>query len=109
MIAWRAFRNMLRAAARDPVWAIVAIILGPFRAAKYVFGVLIVALLVMLVLGFGTELLGNALGLSARNPIRAVLSLGAALVTLVAIFRMVTNPMINHFGDRPDATHGSAR
>jgi len=109
MIAWRAFRNMLRAAARDPVWAIVAIILGPFRAAKYVFGVLIVALLVMLLLGFGTELLGNALGLSAKNPIRAVLSLGAALVTLVAIFRMVTNPMINHFGDRPDATHGSAR
>lgn len=57
MIAWRAFCNMLRAAARDPVWAIVAIILGPFRAAKYVFGVLIVTVLVMLVLGVGTELL----------------------------------------------------
>jgi len=25
------------------------------------------------------------------------------------VFRMLTNPMIQHFGDRPDATHGSAR
>lgn len=109
MIAWRAFCNMLRAAARDPVWAIVAIILGPFRAAKYVFGVLIVTLLLMLVLGLGTELLCHAMGLGRKDPIRLVLSWGAILVTLVAVFRMVTNPMINHFGDPPDATHGSAR
>ncbi|AGI10517.1 type IV secretory system conjugative DNA transfer family protein [Xanthomonas citri] len=109
MIAWRAFRNMLRAAARDPIWAVIAIVIGPFRAAKHVFGVLIIAMLVMLVLGLGTELLADMIGLGPKNPIRAVLGLGTIFVTLAVVFRMVTNPMINHFSDRPNATHGSAR
>jgi hypothetical protein len=35
MIAWRAFLNMLRAAARDPVWAIVAVILNRISHAAH--------------------------------------------------------------------------
>lgn len=33
-LAWAAFKNMLRAAARDPLWAIIAIVTSPLRAAK---------------------------------------------------------------------------
>ena len=35
-LAWAAFKNMLRAAARDPLWAFVALVTGPFRAIGYV-------------------------------------------------------------------------
>ena len=38
--------------------------------------------------------------LSAARPI---------IVTAAFVFRMATNPMIRHFGDRPGDTHGSAR
>ena len=34
-LAWAAFKNMLRAAARNPVWAISSILMSPFRAGRY--------------------------------------------------------------------------
>ena len=34
-LAWAAFKNMLRFAARDPLWAIIAIVTSPLRAATY--------------------------------------------------------------------------
>ncbi|OAE41732.1 hypothetical protein A7J57_01310 [Agrobacterium tumefaciens] len=30
-LTWAAFKNMLRAAARDPLWAVLALIAMPFR------------------------------------------------------------------------------
>ena len=47
-LAWRAFRNMLRAAARDPLWAIIAVITAPFRLWQPVAGVLILIVLMLL-------------------------------------------------------------
>ncbi|WP_050452577.1 type IV secretory system conjugative DNA transfer family protein [Candidatus Burkholderia verschuerenii] len=108
-LAWAAFKNMLRAAARDPVWALVTLALSPVRAGKYLLGVLILTFVVVFALVCGAELLSSALGLGVNSPIRIGLSLGAVLVTFIAVFRMLTNPMIQHFGNRPDATHGSAR
>lgn len=34
-LAWAAFKNMMRHAARDPVWAFVALIVAPFRGGLY--------------------------------------------------------------------------
>ncbi|WP_170289503.1 hypothetical protein [Brucella pituitosa] len=34
-LAWAAFKNMLRAAARDPVWALISVILSPLRGGRY--------------------------------------------------------------------------
>ena len=62
MIAWRAFRNMLLTAARDPVWAIVSIVVGPFRAGKYLFGMLIATVIVLLILALGADLAGLSRG-----------------------------------------------
>ncbi|MEY2336416.1 type IV secretory system conjugative DNA transfer family protein [Acidithiobacillus ferrianus] len=109
MIAWRAFRNMLRAAARDPVWAIVSIVLSPIRAGKYMFGMIVATLIVLFVLSIGADLLSHVLGFRDRSPVHILLVIGAIVVTAIFVFRMPTNPMIQHFGDRPDATHGSAR
>lgn len=30
-LAWAAFKNMMRQAARDPLWAFVALLAAPFR------------------------------------------------------------------------------
>lgn len=109
MIAWRAFCNMLRAAARDPVWAIVAIVLSPIRAGKYVFGMIVATFIVLFVLSIGADLLSHALGFRDKSPVHILLVIGAIVVAAIFVFRMLTNPMIQHFGDRPDATHGSAR
>ena len=109
MIAWRAFCNMLRAAARDPVWAIVTIVLSPIRAGKYVFGMIVATFIVLFVLSIGADLLSHALGFRDKSPVHVLLVIGASVVTAIFVFRMLTNPMIQHFGDRPDATHGSAR
>ena len=38
-LAWAAFKNMLRQAKRDPVWAIINIVISPFRAVAYFYQV----------------------------------------------------------------------
>lgn len=52
-LAWAALKNMLRAAARDPLWAFVALVTGPFRAIGYVARMGALLLLVLLVVGGG--------------------------------------------------------
>ncbi len=37
-LAGAAFKNMVRSAANDPIWAIVALCMAPFRAFKPVVG-----------------------------------------------------------------------
>lgn len=109
MIAWRAFRNMLRAAARDPVWAIIAIALAPFRVFRHLFGTLIIlGLVIFCVDALGAGLI--ALLHLQHSPIAYVI-LGPLLVVSVFVtaFRLLTGPLIQHFGDRPSDTHGSAR
>lgn len=108
-LAWAALKNMLRAARRDPVWAITALCLAPFRAIKPVIGgVLFLGFIALLLSLAGTGLL-FATGL-AKNPVaNGVVGLALVLVLLALLFRIVTNPLILHFGDRDAQTHGSAR
>lgn len=49
-LAWAAFKNMLRVAARDPVWALTCILMSPFRAGRYLLQVGFFILLVTLML-----------------------------------------------------------
>lgn len=42
--------------------------------------------------------------------LHTVLTYGGALITAIALFRMLTNPMIQHVGNQQsDDTHGTAR
>ena len=65
--------------------------------------------ILLFVLSIGAELLTHALGFGDNSPVFALLITAALVVTAIFAFRMLTNPMIQHSGDRPDATHGSAR
>lgn len=110
MMAWLAFCNMLRAAARDPVWAMVTLIMSPIRAGKYLIGVIIVGGTVLIVLISVADLLAKKFGFTAGGILHTVLTYGGALITDIALFRMLTNPLIQHFGNQQsDDTHGTAR
>jgi type IV secretion system protein VirD4 len=52
-LAWAAFKNMLRAAARDPLWAFVALLSAPFRIWKPLLGALFILIMVPFVIGMG--------------------------------------------------------
>jgi type IV secretion system protein VirD4 len=109
MRTWRAFCNMLLAALRDPVWAILSILLSPFRVGKYVIVVGAVAL------AFGFVFKGMAGGQATRlgfPPGTAIHTLFEALALVLVglvVFRMLTGSMVQHFGDKQEDTHGSAR
>jgi hypothetical protein len=55
---WRAFANMSRAAASDPLWAFTCIVFGPIRGGFYLAKSLLMALIVALVLLFAVEAAG---------------------------------------------------
>ena len=103
-LAWAAFRNMLRAAKRDPLWAFTALLFAPFRmivAGYKPFIILFVLTLVLFMVLSGTV---------GDNPTFVAIGT-AAIVALILVltFRMITNPLIEHFGDSEGDTHGSAR
>ncbi|MCQ9147711.1 type IV secretory system conjugative DNA transfer family protein [Ochrobactrum sp. BTU2] len=108
-LAWGALKNMMREARRDPVWAITALCLAPFRAIKPVIGGFVFFGIVALVLAFAGSGLLLSLGIE-KNPVaNVVFGLFVIVVLLILLFRLITNPLIMHFGDMDGETHGSAR
>ncbi|MCF8476330.1 MAG: type IV secretory system conjugative DNA transfer family protein [Pseudolabrys sp.] len=108
-LAWAAFKNMLRAAGRDPVWAISALCFAPFRAIKPVAQGFVFLAIVLVVVGLAGAGLLHLLGLQESGLANGVMGLLLLLVLLTLLFRLVTNPLIIHFGDMEGETHGSAR
>jgi type IV secretion system protein VirD4 len=109
MKVMRAFRNMLAAAARDPAWALAAIPLNLFRGAKYIFGTILAAGIVLFVLSLVAGWIIGKLGFKEGSPVHIVLMLIAVAATAVFVLRRATAPMIRRFGDMGGDTHGTAR
>ncbi|WP_454289667.1 type IV secretory system conjugative DNA transfer family protein [Rhizobium arsenicireducens] len=103
-LAWAAFKNMLRQARRDPIWAMMSIIMSPVRLFQYLLGMVIIIFIVGLVLSLLAAVIPSQLW-----PLRVVALVGVLVVLAVLAFRILTNLMIQHFGDLDDATHGTAR
>ena len=103
-LAWGAFKNMMRQAGRDPVWAISCIIFAPFRAGRYVLQVSLFILIVTLALAVAANGIPHEWWIA-----RGIAGLGVLAVFVVLLFRVLTNPMIAHFGSMEGETHGSAR
>lgn len=107
-LAGAAFRNMLRSAASDPIWAIVALCVAPFRAFKPVVGSIVLLGLVGMIVAVVGDLILAPFGLS-KQVARSIIGLVVIAVLLPLAFRLITNPMIHHFGSMGGDTHGSAR
>ncbi|MBB3811521.1 type IV secretory system conjugative DNA transfer family protein [Pseudochelatococcus contaminans] len=109
ILAWAAFKNMLRAAARDPLWAFLSLIFAPVAVAKPLFQSLLVLFIVLLVFGLGGNAILRNFGFGpASIPIIGWYVVTAIVLAAIA-FRFITNPLILHFGDMEGETHGSAR
>jgi len=108
-LAWAAFKNMLRVAARDPLWALVGIITGPFRFLAYLYQFGLSFVFVVLVVGFGLMALLNWSGIQRGGLLWNAANLAYGAFVLLYLFRFLSRPMIDHFGDVDADTHGSAR
>lgn len=108
-LAWAAFKNMVRTAARDPLWAFVALIGLLFRIWKPLLGLIIILVAVTFTVGMGGRFALGQLGFGPSPIPYITLDLITLLVLAALVFRLITNPLIVHFGDMDGATHGSAR
>ncbi|MDZ7875644.1 MAG: type IV secretory system conjugative DNA transfer family protein [Rhizobium sp.] len=108
-LAWAAFKNMLRAAARDPLWAFVSLLTAPFRIWKPLLGVIFLLVMALFVVGFGGRFALQQMGFGVGSIPFVALDLVTLLVLVWIVFRIITAPLILHFGDMADDTHGSAR
>ena len=108
-LAWAALKNMLRAAARDPLWAFVSLIAAPFRVWKPLLGVLFILIAALFAIGFGGRFFLEQMGFGPGSVPFIALDLFTLLVLAALAFRFITNPLIVHFGDMDGETHGSAR
>ncbi|MBX3401749.1 MAG: type IV secretory system conjugative DNA transfer family protein, partial [Gemmataceae bacterium] len=108
-LAWAALKNMMRAAAHDPLWAFVAIVTGPFRAAGYVLRMGVFFLIVLAVVGGGLFTLMQWAGIQRGDALWYVGNIAFTAFLALLAFRLVSLPLIQNFGDMGSDTHGSAR
>lgn len=108
-LAWAAFRNMLRAAVRDPLWALVSLLSAPFRFGRTIFQVGIFYCFVVFIIAFILEFGMRSLDIARGDALWYVGNIAFTAFTLLFLFRLITNPLIDHFGDLDSETHGSAR
>ncbi len=100
---------MLRAARRDPGWALKAILLSPLWAPLYVLKTLLLMVLVMSLVGLAAAGLVIALHLDHSKTANIFLSVLIIVTLLVTMVWALTRPLLKHFGERESHTHGSAR
>jgi type IV secretion system protein VirD4 len=109
MRTWRAFCNMLLTALRDPVWAIFSILLSPFRVGKYVIGVGLVAFAIGFVLRGMAGGQATRLGFPPGTAIHTLFEALAIVLVGLVVLRVPLGSIVQHFGDKQEDTHGSAR
>ncbi len=100
---------LLRTAARDPLWAFVALLSAPFRIWKPLLGALFILIITLFVIGMGGRFFLENMGFGPGSVPFIALDLVTLLVLAAIVFRFITNPLILHFGDMEGETHGSAR
>jgi len=103
-----ALRNLLNAALRDPLWALGALIMAPFRAGRYLIQTAFVLVVFALVLILVVEFAINAVGMrnTALHAAANVVVLG---ILAALLYRIVSQPLLTHFGNLDAETHGTAR
>lgn len=105
----RAFRNMLIAAARNPVWAIGQILAAPVLVVRLVVYTAIASGFVGVICWSFVHHLARDWGLPPHGPDRAILDLLALVPPGLIAFYRLTGPMVQHFGDKSGDSHGTAR
>jgi type IV secretion system protein VirD4 len=100
---------MMRAAARDPLWAFLTLIAMPFRIWKRLLGFFFILIIVTFVIGMGGRHFLEQMGFGRGSVVFFIPDLVTLLALAAITFRLITNALILHFGDSDCETHGSAR
>jgi len=108
-LAWIAFRNMMRQAARDPLGAFVALIAAPFLAASYVLRAGAIFLAVLFIVGGGLMFLMQWASIQRGDALWYLGNIAFTAFIILFAFRLLSAPMIRRFADMDADTHGSAR
>lgn len=107
--ALSALRKMLRLAAKDPLWAITSLVLLPLRSVMPILRGLALFGIVAFAVGVGSQLTFNAFGIADGIIAFLWMRMILPVFLLGLLFRLVSNPLILHFGGSDTDTHGSAR
>lgn len=106
--SWKAVKRMLHLAVRDPLWALVALIVLPFRSWKRILGSLVLFLLIWVALLIAGLYFVHLTGITHRI-FGSIIDFVTLVIIVLVVFRLVTTSLIRHFGDLDSDTHGSAR
>lgn len=106
--SWKAVKRMLHLAVRDPLWALVALLVFPLRAWKKILGSLLLVLLVWVALLIAGLYFVHLTGIRHRI-FGSIIDFVTLVIIVLVVFRLVTTSLIRHFGDLDSDTHGSAR
>jgi type IV secretion system protein VirD4 len=104
-----AVANMMRMAARDPLWAAVALLTLPFRTAKRFAMSAAAYAMTVLSAAFVVWYVGESLGAEKGDLIWTIGNWMFSAFAVVLLIRMLSAPLILHFGSESDDSHGSAR
>jgi len=106
----RALRNMLREAARNPLWAIISLALAPFRAGMWLLWATLTAVVVWGVFGLTAEFTLWYFDFTKADLLYRLVMYANAGIALAVLAGLTVVPLLARFasyGDEP--THGSAR
>lgn len=107
--AWPAFKNMLSAAIHDPLWAFLSLVTMPVRIWKPLFQITFILFIVLIVMGLGGRAVLQQFDFNAGSIPLLIWDFFTLTVLTTIAFRLLTAPLILHFGKTKDDTHGSAR
>jgi type IV secretion system protein VirD4 len=109
-LTWIALKNLMRIAAREPVWTIVTLIRLPLRALMPAASATVILFGVVVLVGQGGTFALKQLGFVQGSIPIIALNLFLATLLLFILFWLVSNRLIERFGSlADDDTHGSAR
>ena len=108
--AWNALKNMGRIAVRDPIGALISVIISPFRLGprfvKLALGYIVILAFTWALINYFFLTLFH---IQKTANVNLAVNVGMIAIALILLYRMVTNSLITHFGDIGGETHGSAR
>ena len=107
----RATRNLARTARANPMWALLGVLLAPFRFARHIVGVVLFAMVLFVALFLLLMLAIWYFGLDKNGAVAQFGAFGISGAVVLVTAWMFVLPLLRRFdydGDRAD-THGSAR
>ena len=95
--AWAAFKNMLRAAIRNPLWAFLSLIAAPFRVWKPLLQSFFILFVILFVVGLGGRMVLRDFGGFGPGSIPVIAWDGVTLLIMAVGVFLPMGPLADYF------------